>query len=592
MPEDEKKPAEQEPARSEKQQQNIEQDVEAPPPEELKKGPPGGYDSTPIHHRPPGFTVKFTIHKATHLPLADLASLSADPYCKLELKTGLPPRHKEDPPLTFRTRTIWRNTEPEWNQEWVVANVPSTGARLKVRVYDEDSSDKDDRLGNAHVTIHSIGDSWQGISNKPFKIEKRAGSWRAYALRGLAVCMGRTHGLNGSLYVSAECLGRTPGDEGGRAYTAGLQYWCKNYSPILGRLAGSKEPDNPEYHQAHAQDHEQMTGEKTNQADKASVDENGTKHGQNQQKGKSQRYNFQSNQIQLQGPVPPELYHRYVEFKPFVKGMFTGSGLRGLILNKALHTQHNRVYNFNKDTVYGVFTEPSADMTRKFLDLAHWDMGGRIHTYVLTLDGLMRFTETGKEFSIDLLSKHTMHSDAAIYIAYSGEFFIRRLRNKNVDAPQNLPKDSTQHNESHPPNPLPGGPPEQEPPKDPAQYELIIDNDSGTYRPNGKLLPLLRKFLQKNLPGLKIVTLDSQNDEELMNKLKSEQRERKKHEGDQLVFAQVSRSSSLSSDDEERLDALANSRDTEAPSKPKHELGEAVAPYLEGHETARKVFVR
>jgi hypothetical protein len=33
---------------------------------------------------------------------------------------------------------------------------------------------------------------------------------------------------------------------------------------------------------------------------------------------------------------------------------------------------------------------------------------------VITLDGMFRFTETGKEFGIDMLSKHTMHSDVNV----------------------------------------------------------------------------------------------------------------------------------------------------------------------------------
>jgi hypothetical protein len=53
-------------------------------------------------------------------------------------------------------------------------------------------------------------------------------------------------------------------------------------------------------------------------------------------------------------------------------------------------------------------------MTLRFLRMAHFDQGGRMFTYVLTLNGLLRFTETGEEFGIDLLSKHTMHSDVNV----------------------------------------------------------------------------------------------------------------------------------------------------------------------------------
>ena len=85
--------------------------------------------------------------------------------------------------------------------------------------------------------------------------------------------------------------------------------------------------------------------------------------------------------------------------------------------------------------------------------MVHYDEGGRIFTYVLTLDGLLRFTETGKEFGIDLLSKHTMHSDVNIYIACSGEFFVRRLRPlKNPPMPLTKKHTPTPTSPAEPPN--------------------------------------------------------------------------------------------------------------------------------------------
>jgi len=226
--------------------------------------------------------------------------------------------------------------------------------------------------------------------------------------------------------------------------------------------------------------------------------------------------------------------------------MFTGTSFRGKVLHHALHHQHNRIYSYDRDTVYGSFHAPSTDLTLKFLDLVHWDKGGRIFTYVLTLDGMWRFTETGKEFGIDLLSKHTMHSDVNIYIAFSGEFFIRRLKDPHKEG-------SPEDQETHPPADIGGGPPEGDPPHDPAYYSLIIDNDSGTYRPNAEMLPKLKEFMQRNLPGIKVVTLDCNGDKEKMEKWKSEQRERKKAEGKGVVAVQGD-SGSISSSDMDDLD--------------------------------------
>lgn len=254
---------------------------------------------------------------------------------------------------------------------------------------------------------------------------------------------------------------------------------------------------------------------------------------------------FQANEFQLEGPVPADLYHRFVEFKPFVKGMFSKAGLRGRILNRALHHQHATVYNFSNTTEYGTVRPKSEEAALQFLKMVHYDEGGRTFTFVLTLDGLMRFTETGKEFGIDLLSKHTMHSDVNIYIAFSGEFFVRRLKSpeKSAEAPDQ---------ETHPSRDLAGGPPKAPPPQNPRHYELVIDNDSGTYRPKGSLLPQLKAYLEEQFPGLHIVTKECTDDK--LTKMKEEQRERKKREGQNIQMIQNSDDDDISSSDEEALD--------------------------------------
>jgi len=136
-----------------------------------------------------------------------------------------------------------------------------------------------------------------------------------------------------------------------------------------------------------------------------------------------------------------------------------------------------------------------------------------------------------------------MHSDVAIYTAHSGEFFIRRLKHpeESVDAPDQ---------QTHPADDIPGGPPESSAPKNPENYELVIDNDSGTYRPEGKYLPDLKKFLNENLPGLHIVVKEC-TDKELA-KWKDGQREMKKKQGTPVQIIQNS-DDDVSSSDEEAL---------------------------------------
>ncbi|KAL3417271.1 hypothetical protein PVAG01_11271 [Phlyctema vagabunda] len=490
------------------------------------KEPAGGFDDTPIPSASDGYTVRFTFHRAKNLPVADLNSRSSDPYIHATLTSALPKRHKEDPEMILRTKTVHKSTDPEWNQTWTVAGVPSSGFRLKCRLYDEDPSDHDDRLGNVTIHVGHIDASWPGIREEAFDIKKRMASKRAYLLRGCVAMLNREIHMSGSLFVSAEVLGESEKPYG-RMYTVGESCWFKHYSPMIGRLAGTKAPGSSE-------------GGKDS---------------------KTERYDFQANQFQLQGPVPEHLYHRFVEFKPFVKGMFSQTGIRGRVLNKALHHQHSHVYNFSNTTEYGVVKPKSEEASLQFLKMVHFDEGGRIFTYVITIDGLFRFTETGKEFGIDLLSKHTMHSDVNIYIACSGEFFVRRLAHphEHTDSP---------NQKSHPNSDIPGGPPNEPPPADPKHYELIIDNDSGTYRPKGDLLPELKAFLKEQFPGLHIVTKECTD--KGLERMKKEQVTRKKKEGKDIQLVQNS-DDEISSSDEEELDRRAKGKKKRTPRQMAYE---------------------
>lgn len=478
------------------------------------KGPPGGFDKTPLPDAPQGYTVRFVFHAATNIPIADFHTGSSDPFLVATLKGTQPKRHKEDPDLKYRTRTLHTTTEPKWEEEWVVSNVPPTGFTLKCRMYDEDVADKDDRLGNVTINVDSISDDWPGIPppGQEFEAKKRVMSKRAFILKGIASAIVHGSHIAPRLRISMEVLGKSEPPYA-QMCTLAPTRWIKHNSPMIGRLIGAKVNANE------------------------SDDEKG--HNSNDDTPKSTKYDFQANELQLQGPVPPVLYHRYVEFRPVIGSLFSSTGIRGTILNKALHKQHHRIYNYSGSTEYGTFEPCSKQASLQFLRMAHFDEGGRVFTYVLTLDGLLRFTETGKEFGIDFLSKHTMHADAEKYIACSGEFFIRRLQHPDSnDSPE--PQEKT-----HPSEPIPGGPPNQPPPPNPAFYQLYIDNESGTYRPDKSILPDLKKFLEKNFPGLGIVAMNVED--ERLQKLKEEQRSIKKSEGKMMQVVMNSSTDSLSS---------------------------------------------
>ena len=202
--------------------------------------PAGGFDATPIPHAPPGYTVKFTFHRGENLPFADFGSFSSDPYVYAQLLVDLPRRHKQDPVVSFRTPTVRKNMNPIWNCEWIVANVPASGFLLKAYVYDEDPANHDDKLGIAFIEVPELTDNWVGIKEQAFKVKKRFGSKRVYIFSNVSA-FATGHHKESFLFMSIECLGRTPGNDGGQMYTLGPNHWFKHFSPLIGRLAGTKD---------------------------------------------------------------------------------------------------------------------------------------------------------------------------------------------------------------------------------------------------------------------------------------------------------------------------------------------------------------
>ena len=253
---------------------------------------------------------------------------------------------------------------------------------------------------------------------------------------------------------------------------------------------------------------------------------------------------FIGNRLQLTGPVPTSLRHRYVGYRPFIERMFSKSGLKGRLLHRALHKQYATIYGYGKDTEWGVVS-PSNDkedvghsFAEKFLQMTSFGTQGRIFTYVITLDGEMRFTETGEEFAIELLSKHSMHADVAKEIAFSGEFFVRLGEEHEGNSRESNHGDLEGESRD----------------EQPKHYELVIDNSSGTYRPRKELLPTLAEFLssEDNFGGLgRVLAMDCFD--EALKEWKKEREETKRRargkgkKGRPLRMVQVRSNSSMSS---------------------------------------------
>lgn len=207
-----------------------------------KTKPPGGFDETPIPEAPRGYTVKFTFVKCTNMPPSDLRTASADPYLVATLTSNLPRRHREDPALQHRTRTVYKKTEPEWREDWVVANVPQSGFTLKCRIYDEDWPDHNDRLGNVTFDVPRVDEKWEGFpgpEGKEFPVKKRVGSKTAYLVKGIASALSTNIHMTPHLYIAAEVLGKSDPPYG-QMYTLGPSRWVQHFSPMFGRITGTK----------------------------------------------------------------------------------------------------------------------------------------------------------------------------------------------------------------------------------------------------------------------------------------------------------------------------------------------------------------
>jgi len=274
---------------------------------------------------------------------------------------------------------------------------------------------------------------------------------------------------------------------------------------------------------------------------------------------------FIANRLQLRGPPPRALRLRYVGYLPIIQSLFNKRGIRGKILHYGLKRQFKTIYGYNRTTVYGVAGEGEIDtdasqgrkgkdveegqppsdedrslqdinnpesyseaVARQFLEMTSYGTAGRIFTYVITLDSEWRFTETGEEFSVDLLSKHSMHANAAKEIAISGEFFVRKIGEKENSSGDRSQDKERNDNESG--SDTTDG---NEEDHDPSHYELVIDNNSGTYRPQKELLPILQKWLAEegNLKALGKVTVKDGFDETLQSWKKERQKEKRRAKG-------------------------------------------------------------
>lgn len=153
-------------------------------------------------------------------------------------------------------------------------------------------------------------------------------------------------------------------------------------------------------------------------------------------------------------------------------------GPTSLAIRSTIQAGHRLLYARSTTNGFGIITSPEETFT--LLRGGRGKEGHRVkpavYTYVISGDDeTFRFSETGAAFFVDFASKHALHSNCAETVRYSGEFHPRPQGGwENFN-------DQISDSDIH--------------------WELVIDNNSGTYAPDKALLPVLQSLLQYNFPG-------------------------------------------------------------------------------------------
>lgn len=166
------------------------------------------------------YTIEFTFHRATHVPVADFPHFSADPYIDAYLSVPAHPKYGDDNPLAFRTPTVRSNLNPVWDSKWRVAGIPTSGFKLVIRLRDEDPGDHDDRLGSLTIRESEINESLER-NEQEYEIKKSRGSIQAYVLTYIGSAVSKKITTHPRLIASIKVIGRTPDQKDRRVYTVG-----------------------------------------------------------------------------------------------------------------------------------------------------------------------------------------------------------------------------------------------------------------------------------------------------------------------------------------------------------------------------------
>ncbi|KAJ1303973.1 hypothetical protein OPQ81_008383 [Rhizoctonia solani] len=433
---------------------------------------------------PDALDLEIRFVSARGLPRMDMVGAGCDPYF----------RAKIDDTIAYTSRALPNTLNPEWNEFWRVRNVPSL-AILKVKVYDKDENQYiDDYIGKVKITDVYVGGlrevpivSLLGRDHGTFQIEviSRPAEYPnlpAYIFDGpcrYSIHLSPTVGAFTARTTSARRYSTWKIHLKGIQLFFGnhRQHWNREYRAAQAIFSGPlsltvRAPIIAGHRLLYARTTANRTGILDNAEDfwslfRARVDEG---HGQGLArlmgvnldvgirrtcpicgKPESDIHSMECTGNHLPNDIPSE------------PGARTNTSTGGRV---PLDAEFGAVANLAGTIV------PHEHVQR---------IKPAVYTYIIDED-TFRFSETGAAFFVDFASKHALHSSCAETVRYAGEFHPRpscgwanfddRIPDHDVD------------------------------------WELWIDNGSGTYAPPIDMLDNLRRLFEYNWPGLAVRTFD------------------------------------------------------------------------------------
>ncbi|EJD51225.1 hypothetical protein AURDEDRAFT_111841 [Auricularia subglabra TFB-10046 SS5] len=413
------------------------------------------------------YDLAFRFIGASGLPAMDFAALS-DPYFVASI----------DGKIEYKSSVQPNTLTPVWNEQWFVKNVPET-ATLELKVYDkDDGTTTDDFIGSFQIPIED----------------------------GLRECkiVASSKAEKGTMFFEIKTTPtRTPDTA---LYTFdGPVNFSRHSSVALGKFAGVRDSglgDKTAFLAALPEG--SAPADQTSPMPPASAAQPMTSV------ERMRRHVYSTWKFHLKG-VPlffgDEHQHWLVDY-PAARAIFTGSP----VVRSGIRSAHRILYARSTVNDFGVVsdandlwrqlspqerqpavaTEPR--LTSNPISVAtkassSWLVKPVLYTYVIDEGERFRFSETGAAFFTDFASKHALHACVSETVRYAGEFHARPVVEGGWAG-------------------LNG----HLPPED-AEWELWIDNASGTYGPDPKLLPNLKGLLEYNFPGIQVRVFDYKDEE-------------------------------------------------------------------------------